>query len=178
MSNTFVDERINALISTIEEAPNALFGGSRCTVDREQILDMLDEIRGALPQDMKMARDIVEKRNDVISAGKREAEAMKKQAEELARQMVNEHDIVVSARRQAAEITDSAETRAREIVSRAEEYARQITEKAEVQANQITTACKNYCESYMNNAENTVQKALTEIQETHRKMQVLLNINE
>ena len=175
MNNTAVDERINALISLIDEAPNALFGGSRCTVDREQVLDMLDEIRGALPQDLKMAREIVEKRNDVINAGKRESEAMRKQAEELARQMVNEHDIVVSARRQAAEITDSAETRAREIVSRAEEYARQITEKAEAQSYQITEACKNYCESYMNNAETMVQKALTELQETHSKLNVVWN---
>ena len=150
MNNTAVDERINALISLIDEAPNALFGGSRCTVDREQVLDMLDEIRGALPQDLKMAREIVEKRNDVINAGTRESEAMRKQAEELARQMVNEHDIVVSARRQAAEITDSAETRAREIVSRAEEYARQITGNA-AQLFKITvkklSACNNFNKS-------------------------------
>ena len=175
MKNTAVDERINALISLIDEAPNALFGGSRCTVDREQVLDMLDEIRGALPQDLKMAREIVEKRNEVIDAGIREAEAMKKQAEEYARKMINEHDIVVSARRQAAEITDSAETRAREIVSRADEYSRQIIEKAEAQSYQITEACKNYCETYMNNAESMVQKALTELQETHSKLNVVWN---
>ena len=173
MNNTAVDELINTLYSMVEEAPNALFGGSRCTVDREQVLDMLDEIRGALPQDLKLAREIVEKRNDVIAAGKRESDSMKKQAEELARQMINEHDIVVSARRQAAEIADSAESRAREIVSRAEEYARQITEKAETQAAEITKACKTYCESYMQNAEATVQKALTEVQETRARFQLV-----
>ena len=173
MNNTAVDELINALYSMVDEAPNALFGGSRCTVDREQVLDMLDEIRGALPQDLKLAREIVEKRNDVIAAGKRESDSMKKQAEELARQMINEHDIVVSARRQAAEIADSAESRAREIVSKAEEYARQITEKAETQAAEITKACKTYCESYMQNAEATVQKALTEVQETRARFQLV-----
>jgi hypothetical protein len=84
MNNTAVDERINALISLIDDAPNALFGGSRCTVDREQVLDMLDEIKANMPQDLKLARDIVEKRNEVISAGKREADSMKKQEEEEA----------------------------------------------------------------------------------------------
>ncbi|MFR4414110.1 MAG: hypothetical protein ACLT4C_01865 [Butyricicoccus sp.] len=67
------------------------------------MLDMLDELREALPNDLQQAQEIVAKRSEMPS-GKREAEAIRRQAEEDARQMVSETEIVRAARRKAKEV--------------------------------------------------------------------------
>lgn len=63
------------------------------------MLDLLDELRSTLPNDLQAAQDIVAKRNDLLASGKREAEAIRRKAEEDARQMVSETEIVVAARK-------------------------------------------------------------------------------
>ena len=93
----------------VQDAGGIPLMSDRCVIEREKALDILDEIRANIPSDLKMAREIVEKRNEFITAGKREAEAIRKQAEELARQKVNENDIMNEARRRSAEIIRTAE---------------------------------------------------------------------
>ena len=81
MANT-LEELVNSLYDMVQDAWAVPLGADKCVIEREKALDILDEIRETMPQDLKMARDIVERRNDVLSAVKREADAIKKQAEE------------------------------------------------------------------------------------------------
>ena len=86
------------------------------------MLDLLDELRSTLPNDLQAAQDIVAKRNDLLASGKREAEAIRRKAEEDARQMVSETEIVVAARKKAKEVQGNAEIQARELRRVANEY--------------------------------------------------------
>ena len=72
MAGTSIDELVNTLYEMVEDAWSMPLGSDRCVLEREKVLDVLDEIRAALPGDLKMAREIVDKRNEIISAGKRE----------------------------------------------------------------------------------------------------------
>lgn len=137
MAGTPIDELINTLYEMVEDAWSMPLGNDRCVLEREKVLDILDEVRANLPSDLKMAREIVEKRNEMITAGKREAEVIRKQAEELARQKVNDNDITNEARRRSAEIINTAEKRAKELMGAANAYcddAMKRTEEAIAQA--------------------------------------------
>ena len=81
MAGTPIDELINSLYEMVEDAWTMPLGADRCVLEREKVLDVLDEIRANLPSDLKMAREIVAKRNDILESGKKEAENMRKQAE-------------------------------------------------------------------------------------------------
>lgn len=105
--------------------------GDKCVMERDRVLDILEEIRNSIPGDLKMARDIVEKRNDLIAAGKREAEAIRRTAEESARQQVSETEIVQQSRRKAKEIIGNAEIQARELRRVANEYCEDTLKRAE-----------------------------------------------
>ena len=108
MAGNAIDELVSTLYEMVQDAGGIPLMSDRCVIEREKALDILDEIRANIPSDLKMAREIVEKRNEFITAGKREAEAIRKQAEELARQKVNENDIMNEARRRSAEIIRTA----------------------------------------------------------------------
>ena len=78
-----IDELIDVLYGMVEEAWSMPLGRDKCLIERERVLDILDELRVNLPGEIKAARDVVEKRNELLAEGKREAESIRKQAEEI-----------------------------------------------------------------------------------------------
>ena len=94
-----LDELINRMYDMVQDAKGIPLAGEKCILERDQMLDLLVELRSTLPNDLQAAQDIVAKRNDLLASGKREAEAIRRKAEEDARQMVSETEIVVAARK-------------------------------------------------------------------------------
>ena len=152
MAGNVIDELVNTLYETIDDAP-AVPLSSKCIIEREKALDILEEIRANLPNELKMASEIVEKRNDFISAGKREYDTKLKQAEEMAKQKLNDHDLVIEARKRAAEIIANAESRSKELMR----------------------AAASYCDDAMKRTEDAIAQSLSEIRESRTKFRALVN---
>lgn len=98
-----VEEIITTLYEMVQDAWSLPLGGEKCVVERDKVLDLLDEISNQLPGELKQAKTIVESRNEVITNAKREAENILKQAEQRARQMISREEITKQAEQQAAE---------------------------------------------------------------------------
>ena len=145
MAGTPIDELINTLYEMVEDAWAMPLGNDRCVLEREKVLDLLDEVRANLPSDLKMAREIVEKRNDIIAAGKKEYDNLKQQADEYAKQKVNDHEITQEARKKAAELVAAAEQRAKDVMRAAGEY----------------------CEDAMKRTEDVLGRSLEELKQSH-----------
>ena len=122
-----LDELINRMYDMVQDAKGIPLAGEKCILERDQMLDLLDELRSTLPNDL----DIVAKRNDLLASGKREAEAIRRKAEEDARQMVSETEIVVAARKKAKEVQGNAEIQARELRRVANEYCEDTLKRTE-----------------------------------------------
>ena len=118
-----LEELINRMYDMVQDAKGIPLAGEKCIVERDHMLDMLDELREALPNDLQQAQEIVAKRS--------EAEAIRRQAEEDARQMVSETEIVVAARRKAKEVQGNAEIQARELRRVANEYCEDTLKRTE-----------------------------------------------
>lgn len=144
MAGTPIDELLNSLYEMVEEAVSLPLFGDKCLLERSKVLDILDEVRANMPSDLKMAKEIVEKRNDVISAAKKEHDSIKKQAEEYARQRVSDNEITVEARRRATDIINGAETRSREIIK----------------------VTNDYCDDAMKRVEDAVDQTLRELRQS------------
>lgn len=126
-----LEDLVNSLYSMVQDAWAVPLGGEKCVIERDRALDLLDELRVNLPSELKMAKDIVDKRNELIAAGKREAEAIRQQAEEAARAQVSETELVQQARRKSKEIVGNAEIQARELRRVANEYCEDTLKRAE-----------------------------------------------
>lgn len=90
-------------------------GRSKCLLDREKLLDLIEEIKAEFPAELEQARNITAAKNEIIGTAKREAEAIKRAAEERARQMVSNDGIVVAARQKANEMVAAAEQKTKEL---------------------------------------------------------------
>lgn len=126
-----IEELVNMLYDKVADAKTLPFGADKCIVDREGMLDLIDEIKVNLPKDLEQARTIVENRNDIISQAKREAETIRTTAQERARHMVAEDEIVATSKQKANEIMIMAEGKSKELRRAANDYAEDTLRRLE-----------------------------------------------
>ena len=94
----------------------------KCILERDKVLDMLDEIIAQLPGELKQSRTIVESRNELISQARREAESILRQAQEQAKQMIAKEAIYVEAKRRAEELVGQTQERIAALKKASNEY--------------------------------------------------------
>lgn len=145
-----IEELVNMLYDMISDAWGLPFGAEKCLLERDKVLDLIDEIRANLPKDLEQARVIVENRNEIISQAKREAESIKRAAEEKARQMVAEDEIVVTSRQKSNEMVTAAENKAREIRRAANEYVDDTLKRLEEVMAQALSEMRNSRQQFKN----------------------------
>ena len=94
-----VNELLDTIEDTLEESAGMPLSGGKRIVDVEQIRDYLDEIRQNLPVELRQAQSIVSDRAQLIESANAQAQAIVKKAEERARVLVSEAEIVKSVAR-------------------------------------------------------------------------------
>ena len=82
MNEQNIEDIISALYDMIQDARSVPLAADKCIVERDKVLDMLDEIIAQMPVELKQARTIVESRNELVSQARREAETLVRQAQE------------------------------------------------------------------------------------------------
>lgn len=115
-------ELIEMLYTMVSEAWGVPLGNDKCIVERDKVLNLLDEIKAQLPVELAEAKRLVSARDEFIGNAKREAESVRKLAEERARQMVEEQEIVRAAKTKSNEVIATAENKSRELRRLANEY--------------------------------------------------------
>ena len=113
---------LNMLHAMITEAWGVPLGAEKCIIERDKALDILDEIRGQFPTEIAEAKRLLDARNDFISNAKREAEAIKRTAEERARQLIDKQEIIKISRTKSNEMLSYAESSTSELRRVANEY--------------------------------------------------------
>ena len=109
-------------------------------IDREEIWEILDQMRATIPEEIKQARWIVKERQEMLGEAKREAERLINEAREQAAQLASQQEIVRLAERQAAELMAEARRREREVRLGAEDYADEILNTLEVNLSKFIAA--------------------------------------
>ena len=98
-----VSSLLDELDEMIDSAWNMPLSGGKALVDAERVREIVDKIRSSLPQEIRQAKAIVSDRSQIIADAKREAETVVRVAEERARVMVNQDEIVRQAQQKAAD---------------------------------------------------------------------------
>jgi len=146
MDNTVdIIELLDILYGMVTEAWGVPLGNDKCIIEREKAVEIINEIKTNLPSALSEAKRLVAARDEFIGNAKREAEAMRKSAEEKARTMVEEQEVVRVARTKSAEMISSAEAKSKELRRIASEYVDEI----------------------MSSTEKSVSEALSKLQSAH-----------
>jgi len=121
---------LETLEDIIEKSVSVPFSG-RCLVDREEILEIIKEMRLKLPDDLKQAKWVKEERQRILMEAQKEADNVVKEAESKISELIDEHEITKQAYEQANEIISNAQKNAKEIRLGTREYADSILSKVE-----------------------------------------------
>jgi F0F1-type ATP synthase membrane subunit b/b' len=80
-------------------------------VDREEVYDLLDQMRATIPEEIKQARWIVKERQEMLAEAKREAARIVREAREQQSRLIADEEITKQAERAADEIVEEARGR-------------------------------------------------------------------
>ena len=88
MNHNGIEDLISILYETVQDARAVPLSSEKCIIEREKVLDLLDEISNSLPGELKQAKIIVDSRSEVITNARREAENIRKQAQQDAEKQI------------------------------------------------------------------------------------------
>ena len=131
MASNDVNRLIDMVSERIEEAKSPALKPNLSMVDRDEILDLLDEMRAQLPVEIKRAQELLAAREKFVEDAKRDVERMMRQAELEARTKVSDSEVLYAAKEKARQIIAQAEARSRTLYQVANEYAEDALARTE-----------------------------------------------
>ena len=147
-----VNELLDTIEDALEESAGMPLSGGKRIVDVEQIRDYLDEVRAALPGELRQAQQIVNDRAQIVDSANAQAQAIVKKAEERARILVSDAEIVKAAQQRASEITSAAQTEARTLRQTVTDYCESMLRTTEDTMVENAAQVKNIRASLRQNA--------------------------
>ena len=156
MSDHNTEDIIGALYDMVQDARSMPLAADKCILERDRVLDLLDEIIAQLPSELKQSRTIVESRNELISQARREADSILREAQEKVQQMVTKEAIYAEAKKRSEELVGQTQTR----------------------INQLRKAGNDYMDESLRQTEEAISQALAEVRETRMKFRTVTEAQE
>jgi cell division septum initiation protein DivIVA len=116
-------ETVDELTTVIENARSVPMSSS-CMVPRDHLLDLLDDLRESLPDEVQQAGAIVEQRTEILQQAQAEAERL------TGRTRSESEELIGTARRQRDDILTQAQVEADELLAEAEAEAERLVTEA------------------------------------------------
>jgi len=126
-----INRLIDMLYERIEDAKSPALKPNMSIVDRDEMLDLLDELRAAVPVEVKRAQELLSAREKFVDDAKRDVERMMRQADLEARTKVSDSEVLYAAKEKARQIVARAEDRSRQLYQVANEYAEDALARTE-----------------------------------------------
>lgn len=150
-------EMLDQLEDIIENSHNIPLIG-KAMIDKDELLDIIQELRLKMPDDLKQAKWIKGERQRILLEAQKEATSIIKSAEDKIISMINENEITKKANEAAEEIVKNANTRAREIRNATKQYIDDALSESEmVLERTLSTLRDNRLAMQQNNAKKQVR---------------------
>ncbi len=156
MNEQTIEDIISALYDMVQDARSVPLSSDKCMLERDKVLDMLDEIIAQMPVELKQARTIVDSRNELIGQARREAENLIRQAQDEAAALVAEEAIYKEAKRQCQELVINTQARMAEL--------RKVS--------------NDYMNDALRRTEEAIALSLDDVRDTRAKFQALVEAQE
>ena len=136
-----VEELLDLMEETLEAGTAVPFAPAKRVVDVDRMRDIIDEGRNNLPDEIRESKKIVNDREQIMKNARIESDSIIQPAEEKARNL----------------------TREQEIVRRSQQYAAEIVTKAQAQAKELSRNATVYCEGILKNSEEVLARSVADI---------------
>lgn len=116
---------------TLAEGRRVPFSG-RLMVDEERILDIIDRMRIAIPEELKQSRRIVQERDRLLA-----------EAEERVHQVLSEQGLLAAIENERQRLLEHAEQEAIQVRADADAYVRQVLEELDDRLEKLLMSVRN-----------------------------------
>jgi hypothetical protein len=120
MDITNIIDRLDALVNTSRRMPAT----RNRLVDEEKIVKLLEQLRLAIPQDMRSAQEVIEKKDAILTQAQLDARRIRNEAEEEFAARLDENELLVAARGQAEAVSEETERKATRLMEQVESEVR------------------------------------------------------
>jgi F0F1-type ATP synthase membrane subunit b/b' len=134
------------LVDRLEE----LFNNSRAIplthsviVDEDKFLDIIDQMRISVPEEVKKAQEVYSKKDRYMAQAQEEANRTLQLARDKASDLIDKEALVSDARRRADQIVEQARMDAETVKAGAEQYAQESLLNLEHDMEQLLTQVRN-----------------------------------
>ncbi len=158
-----MSSRIEQIIEEIEEYINSCkyqhFSNTMIVVDKEEIDELLRELRMKTPDEIKRYQKIISNKEAILDDAKQRAEALINEAQIHTNNLINEHEIMQQAYAQA-----------NEVVQQATAQAQGILDKATQDANDIRMGAMQYTDDSLANLQSILGHAMESSQSRYENL--------
>jgi hypothetical protein len=112
-------------------------------VDEERLLDLIDQMRLAIPEEIKKSQQIINQKERVIAQAHEEANRTLELSKEQCQKLVERDEIVQKANAMAENILNNAKEETKQIKQEADFYAIDSLEHLEIELTKILAQVRN-----------------------------------
>lgn len=148
MATNRIEQLIDDIYEFVEGCKATPFAANKIQVNKEELYELLDELRSRTPDEIKRYQKIIANRDAIIADAEDKAEKIIEEAKIKASQLVGEHEIM-----------QQAYARVNDMVAAAGEDANEMVSKAQAEADALRTSILTYSNNVMNDMEQILLDA-------------------
>lgn len=148
MQDSRIEQKIEDIYGFVESCKMQSFSTTKVVVPKNDLYDLLDDLRRDVPEEIKRYRKMLNQRDAILEDAERKAAAILSDAQEQYSALVEEHSIMQEAYQQAEATVQQANAEAEAIVANARK-----------QADEIGSGAIYYTTDLLNMAEKVIARA-------------------
>lgn len=138
-----IEQLIEDIYEFIESCKMQPLSNTKVIVPKDELYDLLDELRLRTPDEIKRYQKIINNRDAIIADAEEKAAAVLKDANDKAANLVDENEIMQQAYYQADQVVTDANAQAGQILDAAQADAEEVRKGALAYANDVLTQVEN-----------------------------------
>lgn len=132
-------DRLEELINSSRSIPFT----HNVIIDEDRILDLIDQMRVAIPEEVKKSQQVLAQKDRVIAQAKEEADRTVNIAKEKSEKLSDRDNIVQDAKKKANQIEAEADARAKKAQAEADEYVAETLTNLEIALERVLNQVRN-----------------------------------
>lgn len=152
-------DRLETAVSSSARLPAT----RKIVLDADRMLELVDQMRLAMPRDMQDVQELMAKREAIINQALLESRRIKSSAETESRKQIDESEIVQKANQQADEIVSEAKRRGDAMLQDSQRQAHQVTQEAQAIQEGTMKDCTQYSFEVLSRLEQQLSSVLNSV---------------
>ena len=151
MPSTHIEEIIDRIYDYIEDCKPTKFSQSKIIVQKEDLLDLVDELKRRTPDEIKRYQKIIAQRDTIIKDAEEDAALIIEEAQKKAEELVEQ-----------TEIMKQAYSQANDLIQRATEESNRLKAEGNEYKNRVKSGILNYSGDILQELENLLETSHNE----------------